>query len=392
MVDAAPHAIIIGAGIGGLTAALALRQTGFAVTVLERRAEIAELGAGLQLGPNATKVLDRLGIMDAVMSVASRPDAVVLRDGRTGRISGTVRMGDVVSRRHGAPFVQIHRADLLDCLRVAAAAAGAELHTDAEVVEVAQVSAPHVQLHDGRVIEADLVIGADGVRSGTRKVLFGGGEVVYTGQRAWRATVPAQAPGNRAEIAMLPGRHVVTYPLRQGAMVNIVAVEETSDWTKEGWTHPADPEALQARFSDVHAELRALLKQVDDVFVWGLFAHPPLQGWARGHVALLGDAAHPMLPFLAQGAGMAIEDAWVLAASLQQQDIEPGLQAYSARRLPRATRVQAASQANTSRYHMQSGALRFARHMALRSAGVLARDALLSRLDWLYGHDVTRTV
>lgn len=384
------HAIIVGAGIGGLAAALALRHAGVAVTVLERRGDITELGAGLQLGPNATKVLDRLGVLASVMRVASRPDAVVLRDGRSGRISATVRMSTVISERHGAPFVQIHRADLLECLRVAAEKAGAQLRTGADVAEVTQITAPHVHLQGGEVLKADLVIGADGVRSGLRRSLFGGGDVGFTGQVAWRATVPATAPPNRAEIAMLPGRHVVTYPLRHGSMVNIVAVEETPVWAEEGWTHPADPGDLRARFSDVHPELRAVLDRVDSVFVWGLFAHPPLPDWSRGHVALLGDAAHPMLPFLAQGAGMAIEDAWILAASLKGRDIEEGLKAYSSRRLPRATRVQSASQANARRYHMRGAPFRAARHLVLGIAGRLAKDALLARLDWLYGCDVTR--
>ncbi|MDY6860325.1 MAG: FAD-dependent monooxygenase, partial [Pseudomonadota bacterium] len=239
---------------------------------------------------------------------------------------------------------------------------------------------------------ADVVIGADGLHSVLRGVLNPPAPPAFTGQVAWRATVPAEgAAAPRVTVYMGPGRHLVCYPLRGGTMINIVAVEERRAWADEGWSHTDDPAHLRAAFAGFAPEVRTLLARVDEVHLWGLFRHPVARHWHRGQAALLGDAAHPTLPFLAQGANMALEDAWVLAAALGGHDsIEAGLAAYQTARRDRCVRIVDAASRNARNYHLRFAPLRLAAHGALRLGGALAPAAMLGRFDWLYRHDVTR--
>ena len=218
----------------------------------------------------------------------------------------------------------------------------------------------------------------------------------FTGHVAWRGLVPAErlpaeaaAPVTR--VTMGPGRHLVSYPLRGGTLVNLVAVEERAAWTAEGWTTPADPDDLRRAFAGWGGTAGALLAGVEACFLWGLFDHAPLPAWTAGRLTLLGDACHPMLPFLAQGASMALEDAWVLAAELDRAaDPAAGLAAYAAARRPRATRVQRAAARNGRIFHLRPG-LRGPAQAALAAASALAPGWLAGRFDWLYGGDVTAT-
>jgi salicylate hydroxylase len=248
-----------------------------------------------------------------------------------------------------------------------------------------------VTIHLGSVVDsadltADLVIGAEGIKSGTRAALNGDADPFFTGQVAWRAIVDAPNADPVAQIWMAPRRHVVTYPL-PGGRVNIVAVQERAQWANEGWNHRDDAANLRQVFRDVSPPLMSLLSKVETVHLWGLFRHPVAQHWHKGRVAILGDAAHPTLPFLAQGANLAIEDAWVLAACCEH-DIDAGLVQYQAERAPRVTRAIAAANANARKYHL-SGIARTVAHTGLKIIGFVAPNAFLDRMDWLYDLDVT---
>jgi salicylate hydroxylase len=242
--------------------------------------------------------------------------------------------------------------------------------------------------------EAGLLIGADGLHSVARAALNGASAPFFTRQVAWRALIPGDGGPAVAEVHMGPGRHLVSYPLRGGALRNIVAVEERPTWVEEGWSLRDDPMDLRLAFERFSPRVRDWLDQVEDVWLWGLFRHEVARVWQKalpeGGVAILGDAAHPTLPFLAQGACMALEDAWVLAASLSGTDsLAAGLADYEAARKPRCTRIVAAANANARAYHL-SGPLRGLAHLGLKLGGALAPDLALSRFDWLYGADVTK--
>jgi salicylate hydroxylase len=317
-----------------------------------------------------------------------------VREHRAGGLVARLTLGHACVARYGRPYWHLHRADLLAVLAAGAAEAGAALRTGARVEEVAQTrEGVRIGLADGTQEQAELAIGADGVRSSLRGAAFGGRQGRFTGHAAWRGLVPAERlpPGlfpRAACVTMGPGRHVVTYPLRGGALWNFVAVEERADWAEESWTRRDDPANLRAAFAGWSPAVEALLGTVEDTFLWGLFDHPPPPAWAKGRLALLGDACHPTLPFLAQGAAMALEDAWVLAAALAAApDLHAALAAYEERRRFRAARVQRAAARNGKLYHLTNPALRMSAHLCLRAAA-LAPSALIGRMDWLYGASV----
>lgn len=380
--------VVIGGGVAGLAAAALLARSGARVEVLERAGAIAELGAGLQISPNGAVVLRAMGLGAALEGAALRAQAVVLRDGPSGR---RVTRLDLAGAPAGRDYFLAHRADLIDLLAEAARAAGVTVSTGQEVTGV-DIAAPTVSLGE-RIRRADLVIGADGLRSRTREALNGRAVPFFTHQVAWRALI-AEAPGAarpEVEVFLGPGRHLVSYPLRSGALRNIVAVEERHEWAEEGWRHRDDPAKLRAAFAGFGGPVPDWLARVEEVHLWGLFRHPVAPRWHEGgRVAMLGDAAHPTLPFLAQGANMALEDAWLLAAALAAQDDRAAaLAAWQGARAPRVRRIVEAANRNARAYHLR-GPLRGAAHLGLRLGGALAPGLALSRFDWLYGYDVTR--
>lgn len=379
--------IIIGAGIGGLSAALCLRRMGADVTVLEQAEAITEVGAGLQISPNGLAVLRALGLESALAEAAPRARAVVLRDYRR---AGEVLRLDLARLAQDQSYYLVHRADLIDLLAGAVRDSGVQVRLLQKVATVEDGPHPKVHLANGAVTQADLVIGADGLHSPSRAVLNGAAPARFTGQVAWRATVPAppDAP-HEAQVFMGPGQHLVAYPLRQGKLMNLVAVQERKQWVEEGWTHRDDPETLRAAFARFQGPARELLARVEAVWLWGLFRHPVAQHWHGARLALLGDAAHPTLPFLAQGANMALEDAWTLARCLEQGGVsEAALARYQALRRDRVTRVIRAANSNAWKYHLRAP-LRVPAHLALTLAGRIAPSRMVHQFDWLYGHDVT---
>ncbi len=383
---------VIGAGVAGLASATALALRGASVAVLEQADAVSDVGAGIQISPNGAVVLRDLGLQPAVDAASTAARAVALVDGPSGR---TVAHLDLARLRPGQRYHFLHRADLIGLLLTAATEAGVTLRLSAKVATLDLTRArPAVILTTGERIETPLLVGADGLHSPTRTALNGPETPFFTGQVAWRALIPCD-PGAApvAEVHMGPGRHLVSYPLRDGSLRNIVAVEERKGWAAEGWSGQDDATNLRRAFAGFAPRVTGWLDQVQSPGLWGLFRHPVAARWTRilpdGAAALLGDAAHPTLPFLAQGAAMGLEDAWVLADALASHDsTAAALAAYQTLRKPRTTRIVAAADANARAYHL-SGAARTIGHTGLRTIGRLAPGLLLSRLDWLYGHDVT---
>jgi salicylate hydroxylase len=365
---------VLGGGIAGLTSAVAMAQRGAKVRVFEQAAEISEVGAGLQISPNGFAVLQALGLSAALRDVSIVADGIRLRDFRHGK---TVLSMPLQGLGHENPYLFVHRAALIDVLASAARDAGVE------IILNHRVSAP---MHVGP--DADFTVAADGLHSWVRARLNNGDAPFFTGQVAWRAVVDDIQNDSIAQVWMGPGCHLVTYPL-SGGLRNIVAVQERETWADEGWNIADDPENLQAAFAGSGQEIRELLGRVETVNLWGLFRHPVAEHWFDDHYALVGDAAHPTLPFLAQGANMALEDAWVLADCLASMDRPQALQAYQNRRKARVTKVIAAANANARNFHLRNPLVRFGAHTGLRLAAAIAPLAVAARFDWIYQHDVT---
>ena len=368
------HVAVVGAGIAGLTVALAFARRGAKVRAYEQATALTEVGAGLQISPNGKRVLDALGLANETLDTFHPIEAIELCDGLSAK--RVVRMA-VDKYRPG--FGAVHRADLVSMLYQAAVANGVTFQFDAR---------PAVE----DLEPFDLIIGADGLHSLVNEELNGPSRARFTGQVAWRALIPTEPPRPAvARVAMGKGKHVVSYPLRGGTLMNIVAVEERKDWVKEGWSEIGDRSKLLARFEDMDADTRALLSQVTDCHEWGLFKHPIARKWSdHEKIALIGDAAHPTLPFMAQGANLAIEDAWVLADCVERLGREKGLVAYQKVRQARVARALAAADANARNYHLRGPVVRRLAHGGLSMVGAMAPKFLLNRFDWLYGHDVTR--
>lgn len=391
------NALIAGAGIGGLTAAICLERHGWQVDVFEAATEIAEVGAGLQLSPNAMKVLRQVGLDERVIGAGFQPEALELRLGRSGQQVFSIPVADKASALWGAPYVHIHRADLLDILAAAATEAGVRVHTSAAVTGYRAAEAcTALHLADGTGREGDLIVGADGLHSAIRRQMLGDTPARFTGNMAWRATVPIERldnpPPPTACVWAGPGRHAVTYRLRGGRLANFVGVVERPDWTREAWSDEGTRAEVLADFAGWHPVITELIDKADRHLRWGLYDRPPLPHWSDGAAVLLGDACHPMLPFQAQGAAQAIEDAFVLARDVSTNSTVPdGLARYEATRKPRTASIQAASRANMKTFHRRSPLSQLATYGPMKAAGLLLPGIVRSRLDWIFAHDVTLT-
>ncbi|MCW9044151.1 MAG: FAD-dependent monooxygenase [Pseudopelagicola sp.] len=380
---------IVGAGIGGLTAAIALSQRGAKVTVLEQADAIREVGAGIQVSPNGFAVLRALGLGDAFRAIATRGTAVELRDYRAGALVARL---DLELLPEDQPYFFVHRADFIALLAQAAREAGIRLRLLQRVERVTLEDGPALHMVNGDVVNAKLLIGAEGLHSKLRQTLNGVQAPFFTRQTAWRATIPnVIGHPNVSRVHMGPRQHMVSYPLRGGEIINLVAVQERTGWAEEGWMHEDDPANLRKAFAGYGGEAKAMLDAVERVGYWGLFRHPVAPVWQKGCAVILGDAAHPTLPFMAQGAVMAMEDAWVLADALARADtVESGLAAYQARREGRVRKVIAAANGNAWKYHLAFGPLRFGAHLGLRALSNVAPKRLMQQYDWIYRHDVTK--
>jgi salicylate hydroxylase len=345
---------IIGAGIGGLAAACALRQRGIEVALYERAAKLEEVGAGIQIGPNSVKVFRALGLEDALRRNAFEPINMVSLTWDDARLRFRAPLKAVATAQYGAPYMTAHRADIHNMLR--AVVGDAPLRLDADCVGADTVHGGAVaRFADGSVIEADAVIAADGIRSAIRAQHFGADQPRFSGMMSWRCMVPMDCvprrvgPGGSVSLEhgdyfgwLGPRGHVICYPIgAKGDMLNIFGGHYTEDWVEESWSVPSSSAELIAAKAGWNEALLGMFRHVDHVFKWGIYDRDPLPEWTRGRVTLLGDAAHPTMPTLAQGASMAIEDGYVLARQLVRHagNVETALKTYAAERQPRTARI-----------------------------------------------------
>ena len=362
---------IIGAGIGGLAVAATLHQAGFAPTIFEQARAFARVGAGIQQSPNAMKVHRGLGIEDRLRQTSFRPETSLNRDAITGAVTNNHPLGASVEQRYGAPYLTLHRGDLhaalLDLVSPDLIELGKKLVSIAE-----QGEHVHLAFADGSHAELDAVIGADGVHSLVRDYVTGPTVARFTGRLAYRTTYPASRLsidiGSSRTKWWGRDRHIVIYfvTAARDEVYFVTSQPEAADWmTKESWSSKGDLDELRAAFADFHPDVRAVLAAAPEVHKWGIFERDPLPTWSRGRVVLLGDACHPMTPYMASGAAMALEDAVVFARSLAEfgpRHLDEVYKTFEATRKPRASAVQAGSSANT-----------------------WMRDA--TNPDWLYGYD-----
>lgn len=383
---------VVGAGPGGLSAALALLSAGFDVHVYEQAPALAEVGAGVQVTPNAARVLHGLGLADALGRVAVRAEAWQQRRWDDGRIVLRTPLGESVERRFGFPHYQMRRADLVSVLT--AALPPARLHLDHRLVALEDRGADvRLEFADGIQVAADLVVGADGIHSAVRRAVFGELAPRFTGCAAFRGLVPAERVRGvtldpTAQIWMGPGRHVAHYFVSGRRLVNFVAVVDQDQWTRESWSARADPADALAEFDGWHPQVRAILGAVENLYVLALFDREPMARWSAGRVTLLGDACHAMLPFMAQSAAQAIEDGATLAACLRAGSDLPGaLGEYERARIPRTARLQAMSADNKTRFHLPDGPAQRLRDAEMAGG---TTDWSFDPIAWVYDHDASQ--
>jgi len=355
------HVVVIGAGLGGLTAALAMQRKGYRVSVFEQAAGLGEVGAGVTITPNGSHVLDYLLGAEVMSRVARVPSAGAIKHYRTGDVLVETHSGDRLMEKYGAAYRQAHRADLHGALADAARAMDPGcIHVGCAFSGLTQTDDGVIaRFHNGQSAAGDILIGCDGIRSAVRQALWGAEQVTFTGYIAWRGLVPTEqlppavvVPDSAAFAG--PSRTFARYKVRRGALVNYVAFSRREEWAEEGWSVPSEVADLQAEFRDFAPEVQAIIAATapDRCFKWGLFDRQPLPQWTRGRATLLGDAAHPMTPFLAQGAVMAIEDGMVLARALEAgTDWREGLARYEAARRERGSFVMRESHVNARRMY-----------------------------------------
>jgi salicylate hydroxylase len=389
--------VVAGAGIGGLCAAIALTKVGFDVEVIERAPALTEVGAGIQLSPNAAKGLAGLGVLEAVLAVASQPLTLEMRIGKTGEKVFSIPIAKDARKRYDAPYIHVHRADLIEILRRAAEFAGVQLRLNARVSAYVRENAGlRVGLDNGTIVSADLLVGADGSRSTVRKQMLGEDQARYTGAVAWRLTVPADVAPDLPHSAIVwagPGKHAVTYRVRRGELINFVGVVETERWREESWTQPGDLTELAADFGGWAPPIPDIIAAADGAHVWALFDRDPLPRWSDDRVTLLGDACHAMPPFQAQGAAMGIEDAIVLAKCLAAEGVSPAsLMKYEKLRKPRTSRVLNSARSNMGVFHRSNAWTQAATYGPMKVADKLFPAFIRSRQDWIYGYDPRKVV
>jgi salicylate hydroxylase len=379
---------VIGGGIGGLAAALSLRRAGFAVDLYEQAPELTTIGGGINMGANAARILYRFGLGPGLDREAVRPLAHHQRRWDDGRTLAYARVNPLCEELYGAPHLTVHRADLLAVMLEALPPQ--RIHLGHRLVGFAEEGGGVALAFDnGAEVAADVLVGADGIHSTVHALLFGEEMPEFAGCVAYRGLVPMERladleleRGNQSWVG--PGAHLVHYPVSRGRLLNFVGWTEHDSWNREDWTDRATVARALAAFAGWHPQVRRIIGEADQCFIWALFDRDPLPRWSQGRVTLLGDACHPMYPFMGQGAAMAIEDGATLAACLAAiGDPAAALRHYERLRLPRVTRLQQMSRANKTRFHMRDGPEQQARDAEWASASDRSPDALR----WLYGFD-----
>ena len=387
--------VIIGAGIGGLAAALALIRQGVGVDVYEQAPELRELGAGVQISSNGTRVLHALGLGEAAERLGVVVAGKEIRLWSTGQTWKLFDLGAISVERYGFPYMMFHRGDLhamlLDAIRRERPDA---IHLNRKCVGLTQnADSVTIEFERGEKVTAPLVIGADGVQSRVRFAAFGADQPEFTGIIAWRILVPRERvpEGIRMNVGtnwVGPGGHVVHYPVRGGQLLNFVGLLERDDWRVESWTVQGSKDEFANDFRNWHSDIHDAIRAGDTPYKWALFARPPMPTWTKGRVTLLGDACHSMLPMLAQGAVMALEDGLVLGRCVKEYGVEPAaLQAYEAARRERANRCVAASIDNAKRFH--NPAMAHAEGAGDYVTREWQEDKVKARYEWLFTYDAT---
>lgn len=390
---------MVGGGIGGLTAALCLARAGHRVQIFEQADTCVATGAGIQISPNASRVFHQLGLQDALMTKGFLPKATQMRSWRSGRVISETALGDAAAKRYGVPYYHIHRGDLIRLLDAAVAEEPSITLRLSSGVTGFDQDASGVRLVAGEEEhQVDVLIGADGIHSSVRAGLWGEQQADFTGNVAWRMLVPVNrlpagliAPN--ATVWWGPQKHFVHYLVNGGDYVNCVCVVEKAGWLAESWVEAGSISELRTDFAGWHDSIQQLLAQADtgSLFKWGLFDRAPMHSWGIDRVSLLGDACHPTLPFMAQGAAMAIEDAMVLTNCLSGgSDVITALQQYENLRKARTAGVQRGSRRNATVFHL-SGLKAWVRDRAASRAGKHAMDRLYRYDPLTVGLDTVNT-
>jgi salicylate hydroxylase len=385
---------IVGGGIGGLALAASLRKFGMEAHVFERASAFGEVGAGIQMTPNSVKVMRELGVFDRLQEISFLPQCVVGRNWQSGAEVFRTPLKEECPRLYGAEFFHAHRADVHSILLSLLPKSAATLRAVCTGVTQSSDRAV-IHLADGSQFEADVVVGADGIHSVVRSCLFGHDAPRFTGNMCWRTTLPLEAHplgfvSPDASFWLGPHGHVVTYYLRAGKMVNVVAIRESKEWVEESWNVPSNASEVIAAFPGWHPNVLQLFSGATNVYKWGLFDRDPMPEWSSGRITLLGDAAHPMLPFLSQGAAMAIEDGYVLARTLAAGgDVPDALRLYQALRLPRTSRVQLESRKRGETYHTAGPLRQMYRDLRYKLKQLIEPQSSGLQAGWVYSYDAT---
>jgi len=388
--------VVIGGGIGGLTVALALLRRGLDVELHEQSTELKEVGAGIQISSNGTRVLYALGLEEALRRVQVIPSRREIRHWSTGETWNWFELGATSVQRYGTPHIMMHRGDLHGIL----ADAVRRLKPDAialgkRCVAVTQ-SAEHAEIRfeTGEIVDAAFAIGADGIHSKVRECLFGADQPEFTGCVAWRGLVPMERlPPSIAQTLgtnwLGPRAHVLHYPVRRGELLNFISLVERDDWRVESWMVEGTTDELANDFCDWHPDVHAIIRNIEVPFKWALMVRPPMACWTKGRISLLGDACHPTLPFLGQGGVMAIEDAYVVAACLQKFFTDPAMAFARYEEIRRDRTAAVVRKSHENRKQAFSPALADKDEVAASVVRDWQQVRVKERLDWLYDYDAT---
>ena len=376
---------IIGGGIGGLASAIFFAKFGSRVTIFEKASEISEVGAGIQISANGVNILSKLGVYPDYLEAVCFPDSILFKDYKVGK--------PIIEIKHNQdinfPYMQLHRADLVDALVSRAKDLGVKIILDSNAIAIKTDLNGSKIKSNSNIYNFDLTVAADGMNSGVRQYWFGQSAALFMNQVAWRALIPSD--GNNIEPTVFMGinKHLVMYPIKNGELINIIGVQSNKNIAPENWNNEGSPEKFCNEFSDFSPSVNRILSKIKTVKLWGLYSHPPLKSWSNDNVVLLGDAAHPILPFMAQGSCMALEDAAVLTSVLNDtNNINIALKKYEKIRKKRVTDIQKISSKNGKYFHLSNLILRELFQLNLRFIAKVYPSFLNERFNWIYRYKV----